>query len=601
MPTMHSNVGLAFGTLAGELGKAYATKKQREYDAQRNDTQMMTQLVSSGLQSGTIENPEEAFQWMLGQMGGGGKGKGGKKGELPPQLRSVIKATMQAGGGGAGTKTAGGQERGTPMAGQPPQAAQGGAGGLPPVPGTPAGQPGQPRFRSGAQDVQQRRQEEIDRAWTTAKPYEDPKTKKWVLQNPITGETRPAPGVPESVAKGGTLGSVPGTVSGKDAISSFPQDFEGNPTDPEKTYRYIKQGNEIAGIIPTNKTGAAGQQDPAQLRERYELIAGKQGKRYEDLKPEEQATIRKQASEQLLKEAGTKAQGVNIRVEAAREAAHPDPVPDPTGERPDPATANKVDQKTGLTGNAVYQDALTFAMENRLPSMGLGAPTQIRNARFAIQNKAAAIAAAAGVDLPTVRAEYSANKKALDKIVPFYNMTAAFMTMATRNMNLALNQSAKVPRTGSPIVNRYSQWAFGKELTGNAELTKFETYIYTAAREYAKVTGGAAMSSQGLTDSANREAQQLLNAAQTPEAFEAAISAMKNDMESARQGYGSQVSQISDTVGRFLGAPPPSGTGGGAIGGGAGAPSPAGGRGGAPAAPAGPPIKVGGFSVVVHQ
>jgi hypothetical protein len=94
------------------------------------------------------------------------------------------------------------------------------------------------------------------------------------------------------------------------------------------------------------------------------------------------------------------------------------------------------------------------------------------------------------------------------------------------HMDLALNQSDKVIRTGIPIVNRYTQWAFGQALTGRKELTRFETYIYTAAREYAKVTSGGAMSAQGLTDSASREAEKLLNAAQTPQAFKAAIEAM---------------------------------------------------------------------------
>ena len=61
-----------------------------------------------------------------------------------------------------------------------------------------------------------------------------------------------------------------------------------------------------------------------------------------------------------------------------------------------------------MTPNAIYQDALAFALEGRMPSLGLGSPTQTKNARFAIQNKAAAIAAESGLDIPTVRAEYKA-------------------------------------------------------------------------------------------------------------------------------------------------------------------------------------------------
>jgi hypothetical protein len=75
-------------------------------------------------------------------------------------------------------------------------------------------------------------------------------------------------------------------------------------------------------------------------------------------------------------------------------------------------------------------------------------------------------------------------------------------------------------------------------------LTKFETYVYTAAREYAKVTSGGAASAQGLTDAAAREAEKLLNTAQSPRAFAAAVQAMRDDMANVQKNYQAQVANM---------------------------------------------------------
>ena len=165
-----------------------------------------------------------------------------------------------------------------------------------------------------------------------------------------------------------------------------------------------------------------------------------------------------------------------------------------TGLRPDQATANKPDPSLGgLTPNSVYQYAVRGALTNEYPQLGRSSTDpQTKAARTAIINKAAAIADAAGTDLGTLQQEYKANSGSLNNLTKLYNATASSAGTANDNLGLAQEQSANVPRTGSPIVNHYVQWATGHTLTGNPELTKLETYIYTAAREYAKVTSGSA-------------------------------------------------------------------------------------------------------------
>jgi hypothetical protein len=227
------------------------------------------------------------------------------------------------------------------------------------------------------------------------------------------------------------------------------------------------------------------------------------------------------------------------------------PVADAT--RPDPATANVVSPKTGLTPNAEYQAAMTYALEGKMPSQGFGNSPRAAAARSAVQAKAGALAAAAGVDLPQLQAEYRANSGALTKLLPQAKATATFANTATDNLDLALAQSDQVARSGSKLANRYLQWIQG-ELTPAKGLTQFETYIYTAAREYAKVTNGAAMSAAGLSDSATREAGHLLNATQSPEAFAAAATAMKNDMANVLGEQSKTLAGVSETLGNFFSA-----------------------------------------------
>jgi hypothetical protein len=221
--------------------------------------------------------------------------------------------------------------------------------------------------------------------------------------------------------------------------------------------------------------------------------------------------------------------------------------------RPDPATANRVDPKSGMTPNALYQNALTFAMEGRIPAGGRSSVGQAQNARMAIQNKAGAIAAAAGTDLPTVQAEYRANSGTLAKLLPQAQATANAANTAKDNLQLASQESPQVGRTDSAWVNGVTN-AFVRGATPAANLTKFEVYIYTAAREYAKVTSGGAMSAQQITDTASKEAEKLLNARQSPQAFSAAVSAMQDDMDNVTKRQTEGIQRVSGTIANFFAA-----------------------------------------------
>jgi len=222
---------------------------------------------------------------------------------------------------------------------------------------------------------------------------------------------------------------------------------------------------------------------------------------------------------------------------------------------PDPKTANVINPRTGRTPAAIWQDSLTYALQNKLPALGLSSKGIGANAKAAIQNTAGAIAQAAGVDLPTVQQEFKNNQSVLNNLMPKYMMLASSADTANLNLQKALDQSPNVPRTGSPLVNRYEQYLLGHQLTGDPALTKLETYIYAAAREYAKVTGGSYMSAAELSNAGAKKAEELLNAAQTPDQFKSAAAAMQDDMVNVGTPLGDalkKINEASPNVARLL-------------------------------------------------
>lgn len=221
--------------------------------------------------------------------------------------------------------------------------------------------------------------------------------------------------------------------------------------------------------------------------------------------------------------------------------------------RPDPATANRIDPKTGYTPNAIFQSGVDYALTGKMPSMGLGSAGQVRNARSAIVNKASAMATAAGTTLSALKAQYTANAKTLNQILPRYTLLAASSATANENLALALDKSAALPRSSSRVANRFMQWAQGA-LTGPKDLAQFETYVYTAAREYARVTTGGAASIAQLNVAAAKKADEILNVAQNPEAFAGTVEAMQNDMQNVTGPLKGQIDQVSGVIGNFLSA-----------------------------------------------
>jgi hypothetical protein len=229
-------------------------------------------------------------------------------------------------------------------------------------------------------------------------------------------------------------------------------------------------------------------------------------------------------------------------------------VPPPMVGPPDAATGNKPDPNLGgLTPTGVYQAGMEYALTGKMPSLGLGAKGAVKAQRAAIINQGGALAQAAGVSIPEVQAAYNGNKAALQNINIFAGRTDIAAQTADKNLQLALEKSGSVPRSQMPAANRFLLWAKGQ--LGDKDIPQFQLYVYTAAREYAKVVSGSAASTQGLTDTANQKVDQLVSAAQNPAQFAAVVQGMQNDMQNVQDAQREEVAQrlatVSPVLGRF--------------------------------------------------
>lgn len=231
---------------------------------------------------------------------------------------------------------------------------------------------------------------------------------------------------------------------------------------------------------------------------------------------------------------------------------------------PDPSFGNKpIAEIGGRTANDIYQEGLEVALGGKTVQSfvgGLSSSTKTKIGRenqaykTALTNMAGALGAIGG-GLPKMQAIYKADAATAAKLIGQATFIQTYTATATDNLNLALKQSPQVSRTDAPYINSVFQ-KYQNNFAAAPDLTKFEVYIYTAAREYAKVTSGGAMSAAGLTDSATAEAAKLLSAAQSPDQFAAAAQAMKDDMANVNSEFTKTIDQTAASLSGPSSQPP---------------------------------------------
>jgi hypothetical protein len=216
---------------------------------------------------------------------------------------------------------------------------------------------------------------------------------------------------------------------------------------------------------------------------------------------------------------------------------------------------------TLLTRNGVFQGAIDMALTGKAPTFTRASgpvAALIPATQAAVRNSNAELLARSGMDAGVIKSAYAANAKTLGTMIPRYNQSVGYADSALASLNFAEAAGEKVKRSPTTALNTLRNW-WNRDIQGNKELSEFEVYVYSAARDYAKVTSGAEASVAELTVSAAAKADQLLNVSQSPERFAGAIAAMRKDMANAVENRRAKIGETSKVIADFLFSidPPP--------------------------------------------
>lgn len=209
----------------------------------------------------------------------------------------------------------------------------------------------------------------------------------------------------------------------------------------------------------------------------------------------------------------------------------------------------------GSTTPLSQQDLYNMAVMDMLGSTSSAGGRTPSGDINAIKDKETQIMNAYGLtpfDIAAAKEEFKGFSAANTKLLASSAFIKAYTATATDNLNLAVSLSSQVPRTGAKLVNKMGEWLAGN-FTPSGNLAQFETAIYTAAREYAKVTSGGAQSASGLTDSATQEAEKLINAAQSPDTFKQVVQTMQADMANVNNELAKQTSSFPSEIKALFG------------------------------------------------
>jgi putative sterol carrier protein len=196
-----------------------------------------------------------------------------------------------------------------------------------------------------------------------------------------------------------------------------------------------------------------------------------------------------------------------------------------------------------MTDDAIKNAAARYNIDGTLPPMGMGLTAA--GYRSAILNEAARQAQDQGLtpDVQRTRQlENKASSSALSQVAKQEGMVGAFERNFIKNADLALQQSAKVDRTGVPIVNKWIN-AGKRAVTGDPDLSAFDAVVKATVNEYSKILSGS-MGNQAMAEGEIKKVEGLLSAAQTPQQVQAVISMMKQETANRMAGFKEQKAEI---------------------------------------------------------
>jgi hypothetical protein len=200
-------------------------------------------------------------------------------------------------------------------------------------------------------------------------------------------------------------------------------------------------------------------------------------------------------------------------------------------------TVNTHPTPAAMQGTAITDEALDKVAQYVIESGSLPSGfSRDRETIRKVMNRVAEIESgvrqprASSTSMAGTKADYTANADALKNFEKNAAQISLSEGTARGAADQALERSRTVDRTGVPVLNRWLI-AGRQSIAGDPDVAAFNVAVETLKQEYIKVmttnTGGGG---QMNTDSAQRRMDHLLDMAQAPQQFDAAINQMKNDM-----------------------------------------------------------------------
>lgn len=229
-----------------------------------------------------------------------------------------------------------------------------------------------------------------------------------------------------------------------------------------------------------------------------------------------------------------------------------EPIP---GGPADPSSNDDFSLTPGAIENAAWNTILT----GHAPSIGRGKEGIAQ--RTAIYNRMAEIAKGAHVT-PAELATTAGRNKALQTSLANLQKQTDMMQKAEKgfqnNMELALELSNKVDRTGAPIINK---WLLGgRAALGDPDVAALDAAITTAATDYARIMSGQT-GAGGTPISTAEEARNLIRKELSHKQFSAVADVLYRDIQGQHNAVDSQRNTILGAMQQFgQGQPSPYGS-----------------------------------------
>lgn len=199
-------------------------------------------------------------------------------------------------------------------------------------------------------------------------------------------------------------------------------------------------------------------------------------------------------------------------------------------------------------GQALDQQAELYSQTHEIPSGLSRSPGTIT----AIINRSAQLHP--DQVLATNQATFKADQTSLTNLQKNFDQVTAFENTAIKNLDQVAKTGAKVPDLSTRLANMPVR-SIDSKVLGTKEMAAFRTALLTAQNEAAKVLTSANASGV-LSDSARKEAQDVLDGNLPFPAMMASINQLKTDFGNRHTSYQEAINAIKGRMGNKPGSPP---------------------------------------------